>query len=127
MSIQVTGTPAEILTRLESLKRVTQRRKEEGFRIYQEDEDWTYTPIYDERLCPVCESFGGEWNGVQVGIEFKDIKSVHPFRQLANDERYPNVHVTYPWLRGDCRCVLRLNDYLFTFNLRLLNEMEAVT
>jgi len=125
MSITITGTPDQILAKLEAIREVTRTRKAEGFQLFQPDEEWTYIPIHDERLCPICASFQGPWNGVQVGIEFTDISNQHPFRSLGNNERYPNVHTTYPWLKGQCRCVLHLNDYLFIFNNRLINDIRV--
>lgn len=125
VSVTISGTAQEVLAKLQAVKEITRNRNEEGFRIYQPDEDWTYIPIYDERLCPVCEGFGGRWNGAQVGVEFTDIENIHPFRSLMINERYPNTHTTYPWLKGDCRCLLQLNDYMFIFHNRLVNEMLA--
>ena len=130
LPISISGTPTEILEKLESAKIITERRKTEGWRLFQEDEDWEYIPIYDERLCPICESFGGRMNGAQIPVEFNLWKREHPRQPLEKNEVYPNTHESFPTfgLRGVCRCLLQWVDYLFVLTRRLFNEIElAVT
>ena len=128
-SIPVTlrGTPREILVQLIEAKKVTTMRKDEGWFLYQPDENWTYTPFaWDERLCPVCESFAGPWNGTQIPAQLPDTNSEHPLQRLANNERYPNTHVTFPYLKGQCRCLLHFDNYLRTLAERLMSEIEVM-
>lgn len=108
-------------------KKVTSMRKEEGWMLYQPDENWTYIPVYDERLCPICESFGGLWNGSSIPARLPDTNNEHPLERLDNNERYPNTHTTFPHLKGQCRCLLHFDDYLRTLAERLMAEIEVMT
>lgn len=110
-------------------KNVTQQRKLEGWRLFQYDEDWQYIPIYDERLCPICESFGGGINGAQIPVEFSQWKREHPLQPLMKNEVYPNTHASFPTfgLRGTCRCILQWDDYMYVLLNRLFNEIEMRT
>ena len=126
--ITITGSLDEVQSKLLAAKTVTSYRKEVGWTLFQIDEDWEYEPIFDDRLCPVCADFAGQWLGVQIPIKFPDLKrSEHPIFMLMNNEVYPNVHTTYPFLKGDCRCILHWNDYLYILMSRLMNEIEEVT
>lgn len=127
MPITVQGTPEEIFRKLTAAKAVTTFRNQAGWPMFQFDEEYTYIPVHDDRLCPVCAAFAGMWNGAQIPVEFPDWRRpFHPFRVLINNEVYPNVHTTYPFLKGDCRCVLNWDDYLYVLTNRLMTELEAV-
>ena len=106
---------------------VTSERNGAGWDLWQPDEEWQYIPIFDERVCPICEGFEGVWNGTQIPFNLPDTDNNHPFQDLANNERYPNVHDTYLELKGKCRCVIRFNDYLRTLADRLMAEIEVLT
>ena len=124
----ISGTPGEVVKKLVAAKAVTTYRKQAGWTLFNADEEWDYIPIHDERLCPVCASFEGRWNGLALPIEFMDWRRpLHPYQILANNEVYPNVHTTYPYLRGNCRCVLEWVDYLYTLTNRLMDELEVNT
>ena len=128
MPFTISGTPNEILVKLESAKEVATRRNEEGWVLFQDDEDWEYIPIYDENLCYICESFGGQMNGTQIPVNF-DWKREHPLQLLLKNEVYPNTHESHPdfGLKGVCRCVLQWDDYMYVLTNRLFREMEDAT
>jgi len=125
----ISGTPQEILTQLEAVKVVADMRNEDGWRLFQSDEEWNYETEKDERVCPVCLSFAGQWVGDQIPVEFNQWKRHHPLRYLEKNEVYPNTHEGsgYDFLWGLRRCVLEWIDYFFTLTRRLWREFEAVT
>jgi len=126
---RITGTPQEILTGLEAIKTVTSQRKNEGWELFQSDEEWRYEAQQDERTCDICASFVGRWIGLQVPVEFSDYKT------WGKAHVKPGVHITYPFLKwstapdsyGGCRCNLYWDDYLYVLTERLWREMEDTT
>ena len=123
------GTVEEIYDKLLAVKSVINMRRNEGWRFFQDDEDWDYQPIYDERLCPICESFGGRMSGPQIPTEFSHWRREHPLWALEKNEVYPNTHESYPSfdLQGQCRCTLHWSDYMYVLTNRLWMEMEEAT
>jgi len=126
LPISISGTPQEILSKLEAAKEVTQRRKTDGWRLFQSDEEWEYIPVWDNRLCPVCESFSGRWVGAQIPVEFSH------YKRWEKNHVKPGTHIDYPHLKpanapdayGGCRCNLFWPDYLFILSNRLFSELE---
>lgn len=124
--ITITGTPQEVLTKLEAVRDICNKRNDEGWKLFQRDEEWEYIPIYDERLCSICASFAGRWVGERIPVEFNQWRRYHPLRTLLKNEVYPNTHELYNFLHGICRCVLRWADYFYILTERLWREFEEV-
>jgi len=122
--VTIFGNAQELVKQLLDTKDIVRRRKEGGWRIYEPDEEWVYIVVNDEHLCPVCASFGGKWDGSEIPVSFPDVKNTHPIRDMEVNERYPDVHTTFPYLRGQCRCLLHFVDYLYTLLERLMIEIE---
>jgi len=116
----VSGGLEAILFKLMSIKGLIEMRKAIGWELFQEDENWIYTTQEDERVCLTCEEFGLNrvYGGIDVPIEFPDKIILEPTHV------YPNIHITYPSLKGDCRCDLRWLDYMYALIERLGREMQ---
>lgn len=126
--MRISGTPNELLIKLQNIKVVTEARKAVGWRYFQDDEDWSYVPQSDERVCNICRGYAGGWVGSQIPVEFTD-------NRVWNKAHVkPGTHLYFPHLRwanapdayGGCRCNLYWYDYLFVLANRLLEEMESV-
>lgn len=123
---EISGTPQEVLIKLKAAYEVASRRNEGGWPLFQDDEEWNYVPVFDERTCDICASFAGRWTGLQIPIEFPDYKT------WGKAHVKPAVHITYPFLGkstapdayGGCRCNLYWDDYLYVLTERLWREME---
>ena len=126
--ITIRGKPQQILQDLLVMNIIASTRSNEGWELFQVDEEWEYIPVWDIDLCPVCESYAGPWTGDQVPIEFHQWKRQHPLRTLMKNEVYPNTHesVGASFLYGTCRCVLEWADFFFTCLMRLHNELEMI-
>ena len=123
-TINVTGDIHSILIALEGASEQVKMRKARGWQMFQHDEAWRYIPINDERLCWICEGFAGDWRGNEIRTEFEHRRMTHPLYPLDKNEAYPNTHESYKQLRGECRCRLVWQDYMFTLLMRLDGEMR---
>lgn len=124
----IIGTPQELLMKLEAIKAVADRRRDEGWKLFQFDEFWSYETRMDIRVCPICRGFEGIFPGEEIPTEFPD----HKVWGTAHVK--PGVHITYPHLKwsddadsyGGCRCNIFWPDYLSVLTERLWSEMEMV-
>jgi len=128
MPIIVSGTFNELLLKMEVIKGVTTRRKDEGWILFQLDEEWKYETRPDERVCDICRSFAGDMNGVKIPVEFSE------WKRWGKNQVKPGTHIYYdrkwsydPDSYGGCRCNLFWYDYMFVLTNRLFKEFEDVT
>jgi len=123
MPIVIKGTLEEINEKLFAMSQIVQQRKVGGWQLFQSDESWDYTTQPDEKVCPVCQSLKGQFNGTEVPVKFQ------LWEREDQNVVYPNTHESLPeaaYVRGRCRCSLAWNDYLFVLLNRLFEEMSEV-
>ena len=129
-TIRVSGSLESVKGQLQRIAAIVRFRKSEGWAAFLEDEVWEYFTEQDDRVCPVCEGFG-----MQFELSGLDVTSLFPDQVSANRSdtmhrhRYPNVHESanlYPGLRGQCRCSMFWRDGFMTLVDRLAREMEEV-
>jgi len=126
--MRISGTPDELLVKLQDIKVVIDARKAVGWRYFQDDEEWRYETQSDSRVCEICLGYAGRWIGTQIPIEFSDA------RVWSKAHVKPGTHLYFPHLRwanapdayGGCRCNLFWDDYIYVLANRLLEEMESV-
>ena len=125
MPINLSGTFIEIKENLLKISSVVKFRKYGGWAAHQEDEDWIYHAIFDQRICLVCEGYGGISNfiGLDFQINWPDNRVIEPGDTLKR-QRWAETHITNPELRGQCRCVLVWQHPVQTLRDRLQREME---
>lgn len=121
----IMGTPQEILSRLEAVNEVANRRKNDGWPLFQQDEEWTYETQEDSRVCDVCLGFAGRFFGVDI------LSLFGAYKTWGKAHVKPGTHITYPrtWSTapdayGGCRCNLYWHDYFYVLTERLWREME---
>lgn len=124
--IRLGGTPDNVLASMMIVKATIQRRKDEGWQLFQDDEEWNYRTQSDERVCNVCRGYAGRWIGSQIPVEFPDYK--------VWDKAHvkPGTHIYFPHLKwanapdayGGCRCNLYWADFLYTLLIRLDQELK---
>jgi len=108
-----------------SIKRTTQRRKVEGWQLFQDDEEWRYETRSDERVCKTCRGYAGRFIGSQIPVEFPDAKV------WGKTHVKPGTHIYFPHLKwtddpdsyGGCRCNLYWDDFLYVLLMRLDREL----
>lgn len=118
-----------MISKLEAAKAVTSRRKDEGWELFQSDEDWEYETRSDGRTCKTCLSFAGRTSGIQIPVLFGHYKT------WGKAHVKPGTHADYPRLKWaddpdayfGCRCNLYWYDYMFVLANRLFQEIEDVT
>lgn len=120
MPIIVSGTFEEVERKLLAALAVIIYRKNAGWSMFQDDEDWIYTNFGDENVCPTCHGFTRAWSGSELAGWFTE-----KYR-LTQNTVHPNVHEMqdYTYLRGECRCTLTWRGYLEVLIRRLFDEME---
>lgn len=128
--IRVSGPLESVRNQLQRIAAIVRSRKNDGWDAFLDDEVWEYFTEQDERVCPVCEGFGSQFEFVG-----SDIPALFPEQQSENlsdtmhRHRAPNVHEAvnlYPDLRGECRCNMFWRDGFMTLVMRLAREMELV-
>ena len=129
-TIRVSGPLESVKQQLRRLSSLVKFRKENGWAAFLDDEVWEYFTEQDERVCPICEGFGGqfEFTGSDIPILFPDQTSASA-ADTMHRHRAPNVHEAtnlYPDLRGVCRCNMFWRDGFMTLVNRLAMEMEVV-
>jgi len=109
------GNLYAIQEQLLRIKTVTDYFNLHGFALLQPDEEWHYFHRDDTRVCPTCLDFGFEFTfrGDEIPTRFPH----HEFETWYIIK--PKVHVTYPDLKGKCRCHLTLQNPLEVFERRL--------
>lgn len=124
VEIIVSGALSEILGKMEKIDVVVKNRKMNGWALFQDDEEWIYETQQDEKVCPVCETYGynRDYRGSEVPLEFPEKSIVEP--TLVE----PNVHdmLEFQYLSGKCRCYIWWKDHMFTLTERLGEEMLEV-
>ena len=122
MPIYISGTLEEVGPRLMAMHAVIQYHKMAGWNLFQSDENWDYATRKDNLVCPICQGLEGEYNGTDIPIDFG------AWQRQGQNIVYPNTHESVKgivsYLRGDCRCSLTWDDYLFVLCERLFEEME---
>lgn len=129
-TIRVSGSIESVKGQLQRIAALVRGRKNDGWSAFLDDEVWEYFTEQDERVCPVCEGFGSqfEFTGTDVPTLFPDQTSVNT-GDTMHRHRAPNVHEAtnlYPDLRGVCRCNIFWKDGFMTLVNRLAMEMEMV-
>jgi hypothetical protein len=125
--IRMSASNASILLQmLETMKVVTSTRKNDGWELFQDDEEWDYEVVGDFRTCYVCNRFAGPWVGSQIPVVFG-----HYMRWGQNHVK-PGTHADYPELKPSndpdaylgCRCNLFWLDYMDVLLMRLDRELR---
>ena len=120
--IVISGTINEVKDALMKAYATTQYRKYMGWRLFNDDEFWTYETKDDERVCQYCRMYESmrEFIGSEVPILFSY------WSRLEKNSIYPDVHSMpeYTFLRGDCRCRMVWYDYIYTLTERLFKEIQ---
>jgi len=122
--ITIKGNLNEIGFLLTTAKDIVNLIDTHGFALFTPEEQWEYRTRGDTRVCPKCEEFGAQPNlqGPTIPTEFPD-------RRRLGDESsalfHPEVHITYPIYRGNCRCRVELMNKLATLLFKLDYVMRA--
>ncbi len=128
MSVMIlSGTFEELSKKAHAILDVVRRRQSAGFKLFQADEEWKYTSVGDNRVCPFCRGFEDDnpWRGNEIPHFF-------PRRILEGTGVdlvvRPNVHETpgLTFLKRKCRCFMRMVDMAGTFERRLHKEKLSV-
>ena len=120
------GTLENLLLVMGSVKRTTTTRKNNGWPLFQPDEEWEYRTSPFSNVCPKCTEFGSQnpFSGPIVGSAFPDK------RRLGDESMgffHPEVHITYPRFRGQCRCRIEFGNIGETLVNRLDVELHENT
>jgi hypothetical protein len=123
--LTISGTLEELLLTLESIKTTTSNRKVSGWSLFQPDEEWEYRTSPFSNVCPKCTEFGSQnpFFGPTVGAAFPDK------RRLGDESTgffHPEVHITYPQFRGQCRCRVEFLNIGETLVNRLDMELRGI-
>lgn len=124
-SLIISGTLEELLSKLQSVKTVTSTRKVVGWPLFQLDETWEYRTSPFSNVCPKCTEFGSQnpFSGPVVDSAFPDK------RRLGDESMgffHPEVHITWPQFRGQCRCRMEFRNIGETLVNRLDGELRSV-
>ena len=127
MTIIVSGGFSAVRNKLLTASAIIKNRKFGGWPPFQEDEDWIYHAIFDTKLCPVCEEYGviQNFTGPDFPINWPDNTLFDPTDTLKR-QRWAETHKTNPWLRGQCRCIIRWGAPVQTLTDRLNQELREV-
>jgi hypothetical protein len=125
--ITVSGHISNIREKLLLISATVKLRKYNGWFPFQEDELWTYHAIQDVRLCPVCQEYDAisEFTGPDFPVNWPDNRVVDSSDTLKR-QRWAETHITNPWLRGQCRCVIRWENPVQALTERLNRELEGL-
>jgi len=120
--IIINGPIHALLGGLGAIKGINSIRKSSGWPLFQPDEEWEYRTNPFSNVCPKCIEFGSQnpFSGSVVGSAFPDK------RRLGDESSgffHPEVHITYPQFRGQCRCRVEFLNIGETLVNRLHNEM----
>ena len=115
-----------LLQALEAMKNVTETRKNEGWPLFQDDEEWRYEAVSDYRTCYVCAGWEGDVRGPEIPVEFNN------YARWGKNHIKPGTHIGHPELidanspdaYGGCRCNLYWDDYLYVLLMRLDTELR---
>ena len=129
MPLTISGTAEELLRKMEAIKEVCIRRNNDGWDLFQDDEEWEYVVRQDGRTCNVCLSFAGKTVGSQIPVLFGHYKT------WGKAHVKPGTHADYPYLKWandpdaymGCRCNLYWYDYMYVLMKRLWQEFEEVS
>lgn len=99
--ITVSGDIRTVQSTLRRLSETIKNREALGFDSLAHEAEWMYITERDDRVCFFCRKFEHTIHrGDYIPRRFPDYSFIDD-RHIA-----PQIHVTYPFLKGVCRCVL---------------------
>lgn len=127
--IYIRGSLDYLQLNLVRIHQVVMHRKTGGWPIFQADETWMYETAGDDRVCPFCRGFEADnpWRGNEIPHFFPRLfyEGSRMGGTYTTDVIVrPNVHEMeeYSFLKGECRCKIRLLNAAETLERRLHKE-----
>ena len=123
----LSGSLKTIQRKAHAVLAVVRQRSAVGWSIFQADEEWIYRTVGDARVCPFCRGFEDDnpWRGSEIPHFFPRL-----FYEGAGADLIvrPNVHENpeLRFLRGQCRCTLKMIHVAETMERRLHEEKLKV-
>lgn len=132
--IVITGSLDDLQLQLVWIHQAVLHHKTGGWPLFQADEVWLYETAGDNRVCPYCIGFEEDnpWQGNEIPHFFPqyDLEGSHKGGTWDIDVIVrPNVHEMseYSFLKGECRCKMRLLNGIETLERRLHKaKLEAL-
>jgi len=99
--IVVSGNLQQVKASLQRLSEVIKNREVSGFNMLTHEAEWMFITERDERVCPFCRQ-------LEHTVHRGDyIPQRFPFYSFIDATHIaPEVHLSHPFLKGVCRCVL---------------------